>query len=169
MDYDEKLKKYIKKKFYKNDEKIITIHIEKESELYNNLDGMKDTLSDDVTEYLERSTETLLPLNQIQIKVECKEKVDLDNLQNCLKVHYGIELLNHERIEKMVKRKKIVLLLIAILASSTFLFFEDPSEIRSFVVTLSIWEFVDLILNKDEEDEIKNYTYEMLERAIVIK
>ena len=40
---DEKLKKYIKKKFYKNDEKVITIHIETEKELYNNLDGMKDT------------------------------------------------------------------------------------------------------------------------------
>ena len=99
---DEKLKKYIKKKFYKNDEKVITIHIETEKELYNNLDGMKDTLSDDVVEYLERATETLLPLNQIQIKVDSKDKVDLENFQKCLKVHYGIELLNQERIEKMI-------------------------------------------------------------------
>lgn len=169
MDSDEKLKKYIKKKFYKDDEKIITIHVNDEDELYNHLDGANDTLSDDVTEYLERVAETLLPLNQIQIKIDCKKKVDLDNFQKCLKVYYGIELLNQERIEKLVRRKKVILLLIAALASSTFLFLKTSSEIISFIVTLSIWEFVDMILNKDEEDEIKSYTFEMLERAIVIE
>lgn len=167
--HDEGLKKYIKKKFYKNDEKVIDITVKEEGELYNSLDGMRDTLSNDVTEYLERATETLLPLNQIKINIQCNDEVDLENFQKCLKVHYGIELLNQERIDKMIKRKKIILLTIAIISSAIFFFVETSSEIISFVVTLSIWEFVDLILNSDEEEEIKNYTYEMLERAIVKK
>lgn len=167
--HDEKLKKYIKKKFYKNDEKVIEIWVKDESELYNSLDGAKDTLRSDITEYLERVTETLLPLNQIKIKVKCDKAIDLSNFQKCLKVHYGIELLNSSRIEKMIKRKKIILLTIAAISTFLFFFVETSSEIISFIVTLSIWEFVDLILNSDEEDEIKNYTYEMLERAIVIE
>lgn len=169
MNGDEKLKKYIRKKFYKNDEKVITIHITSEEELYNHLDGMNDTLSDDVTEYLERSLETLLPLNRIQIKIDCTNKVDLENFQKCLRVHYGIELLNQERIENIIKRKKIFLLTIAAFAALVLLLSKTSNEIISFIVTLSIWEFVDLILNRDEEDEIKKYTYEMLKRAIVIE
>ena len=169
MDQDESLKKYIKKKFYKNDEKVITISIKDEGDLYNSLDGMKDTLSNDVTEYLERASETLLPLNQIKIKVDCSKEVDLANFQKCLRVHYGIELLNQSRIEKMIKKKKILLLITALISASIFFFAKTTSEILSFIVTLSIWEFVDLILNSDEEEEIKNYIYEMLERAIVIE
>ena len=66
---NDKLKKYLKKKYYKDDRKIITIHIEREDELYNTLDGMKDTLNETITDYIKRSAETHLPLNKVEIKV----------------------------------------------------------------------------------------------------
>lgn len=170
MDENDKLlKKYLKKKYYKNDKKVITIHVENEKELYNSLDGMNDTLSDDVTSYLERSAETLLPLNKINIKIDCKKKVDLENFQKCLKVHYGIENLNNERIEKMVNNKKIFLLVVAVITALSFAFTDSLYEIKSFVLTLSVWEYIDMKLYTDEEEEIKKYILELLEKASVIE
>lgn len=166
---DRFLKRYIKKKYYKDDKKVITIHIEDEKELYNSLDGLKDTLRDDVTDYLERSAETLLPLNKINIKIESKTKVDLENFQRCLKVHYGIENLNCERIEKMVNNKKIFLLVVAVITMISFAFKDSLYEIKSFALTLSIWEYIDMKLYKDEEEEIKKYIFELLENASVIE
>ncbi len=166
---DRFLKRYIKKKYYKDDKKVITIHVEDEKELYNSLDGLKDTLRDDVTDYLERSAETLLPLNKINIKIESKTKVDLENFQRCLKVHYGIENLNCERIEKMVNNKKIFLLVVAVITMISFAFKDSLYEIKSFALTLSIWEYIDMKLYKDEEEEIKKYIFELLENASVIE
>ncbi len=166
---DRFLKRYIKKKYYKDDKKVITIHVEDEKELYNPLDGLKDTLRDDVTDYLERSAETLLPLNKINIKIESKTKVDLENFQRCLKVHYGIENLNCERIEKMVNNKKIFLLVVAVITMISFAFKDSLYEIKSFALTLSIWEYIDMKLYKDEEEEIKKYIFELLENASVIE
>ena len=148
---------------------MITIHVEDEKELYNPLDGLKDTLRDDVTDYLERSAETLLPLNKINIKIESKTKVDLENFQRCLKVHYGIENLNCERIEKMVNNKKIFLLVVAVITMISFAFKDSLYEIKSFALTLSIWEYIDMKLYKDEEEEIKKYIFELLENASVIE
>lgn len=170
MSKNDRLKKYIKKKYYKSDKKVITIHVEKESELYNSLDNMKDTLADNVTEYLERSVETLLPLNKIQIKIDCKEKVDIENFQKCLEIHYGIENLNYDRIERLVRRKRIFLLLVALGVLGTFLIDTTKiMELRNFVLTLAAWEYIDMSLYKDENEEIRAYTCEMLERAKVIE
>lgn len=166
---DRLLKRYLKKKYYKDDLKIITLHVDDEKELYNSLDGMRDTLSDDVTDYLERSAETILPLNKINIKIECKKKVDLENFQRCLKVHYGIENLNCERIEKMVNNKKIFLLAVAVITAISFAFKDSLYEIKSFALTLSIWEYVDMKLYKDEEEDIKKYIFELLENATVVE
>lgn len=167
---NEKLKKYLKKKYYKDDRKVITIAIKDESELYNTLDGMKDTLSDSVTDYLNRNVETLLPLNEIAIKVECKKKIDLDNFQKCLKVHYGTENLNYDRIRKLEERKKMILLFIALFTMISFLIEHVTlMEVRNFVVTLAIWEYIDMILGHDEEDDIKVYVSKLLEDAIIIK
>lgn len=166
----EKLKKYLKKKYYKDDYKVVVLNIEDEEELYNSLDAMKDTLNDDVTEYLNRNVETILPLNKVMIKIECPKKVDLDNFQKCLKVHYGVENLNYCRIKRLEKRKKYILLIIALLTMLSF--YVDSTtllEVRNFVVTLSIWEYIDMILGHDEEDDIKTFISELLEAAEVIK
>lgn len=166
----EKLKKYLKKKYYKDDYKVVILNIEDEEALYNSLDAMKDTLNDDVTEYLNRNVETILPLNKVMIKIECPKKVDLDNFQKCLKVHYGVENLNYCRIKRLEKRKKYVLLTIALLTMLSF--YVDSTtllEVRNFVVTLSIWEYIDIILGHDEEDDIKTFVSEILEDAEVIK
>lgn len=167
---NDKLKKYLKKKYYKDDRKIITIHIEREEELYNTLDGMKDTLNESITDYLNRSAETLLPLNKVEIKVESSQKIDLENFQKCLKVHYGIENLNYARIKKLEKRKKCVLLIIAFFTMLSFYFDTHTLlETRNFVVTLSIWEYIDIILGHDEEDDIKEYVSDLLEDAVIVK
>lgn len=165
MEQDEKLKKYLKKKYYKNDEKVITLHIKDESELYNSLDSMKDTLSDSITDYIERTAETLLPLNRVKIKIDCKKKVDIENLKKCLNVHYGIENLNYERIDRLVTGKKTFLLVVALIVLSTFLFMDSLYEVRYFVATLALWEYIDMNIYTDEEDEIKKYIYEILEVA----
>jgi len=167
---NDKLKKYLKKKYYKDDRKIITIHIEREEELYNTLDGMKDTLNESITDYLNRSAETLLPLNKVEIKVESSQKIDLENFQKCIKVHYGIENLNYARIKKLEKRKKCVLLIIAFFTMLSFYFDTHTLlETRNFVVTLSIWEYIDIILGHDEEDDIKEYVSDLLEDAVIVK
>ena len=167
---NDKLKKYLKKKYYKDDRKIITIHIEREDELYNTLDGMKDTLNETITDYLKRSAETLLPLNKVEINVESSQKIDLENFQKCLKVHYGIENLNYARIKKLEKRKKCVLLIIAFFTMLSFYFDTHTLlETRNFVVTLSIWEYIDIILGHDEEDDIKEYVSDLLEDAVIVK
>lgn len=167
---NDKLKKYLKKKYYKDDRKIITIHIEREEELYNTLDGMKDTLNEAITDYLNRSAETLLPLNKVEIKVESSQEIDLENFQKCLKVHYGIENLNYARIKKLEKRKKCVLLIIAFFTMLSFYFDTHTLlETRNFVVTLSIWEYIDIILSHDEEDDIKEYVSDLLEDAVIVK
>ncbi len=167
---NDKLKKYLKKKYYKDDRKIITIHIEREEELYNTLDGMKDTLNESITDYLNRSAETLLPLNKVEIKVESSQKIDLDNFQKCIKVHYGIENLNYARIKKLEKRKKCVLLIIAFFTMLSFYFDTHTLlETRNFVVTLSIWEYIDIILGHDEENDIKEYVSDLLEDAVIVK
>lgn len=167
---NDKLKKYLKKKYYKDDRKIITIHIEREEELYNTLDGMKDTLNEAITDYLNRSAETLLPLNKVEIKVESSQEIDLENFQKCLKVHYGIENLNYARIKKLEKRKKCVLLIIAFFTMLSFYFDTHTLlETRNFVVTLSIWEYIDIILGHDEEDDIKEYVSDLLEDAVIVK
>lgn len=167
---NDKLKKYLKKKYYKDDRKIITIHIEREEELYNTLDGMKDTLNESITDYLNRSAETLLPLNKVEIKVESSQKIDLENFQKCIKVHYGIENLNYARIKKLEKRKKCVLLIIAFFTMLSFYFDTHTLlETRNFVVTLSIWEYIDIILGHDEEDDIKEYVSDLLEDAVIAK
>ena len=159
----------MKKKYYKNDKKVITLHIDEEKELYNSLDPLKDTLSDKVTDYLERSAETLLPFNEIKIKIKCEKPINIKNFERCLKIHYGIETLNFERIEKLVKKKKTFLLLVAILTAITFLFITTFDEIRYFILSLSIWEFIDMNLYNDEEEDIKNYIIEMLAFAEVIE
>ncbi len=167
---NDKLKKYLKKKYYKDDHKIITLNVKNEAELYNTLDGAKDTLSDHITDYLNRNVEALLPLNSIEIKIECSKKVDLANFQKCLKVHYGIENLNYARIRQLERRKKYFLLFTALVVMLSFYF--DTStllEVRNFVVTLSIWEYIDMILGHDEEDDIKEYVSDLLEDAIVIE
>lgn len=167
---NDKLKKYLKKKYYKDDRKIITIHIEREEELYNTLDGMKDTLNESITDYLNRSAETLLPLNKVEIKVESSQKIDLENFQKCIKVHYGIENLNYARIKKLEKRKKCVLLIIAFFTMLSFYFDTHTLlETRNFVVTLSIWEYIDIILGHDEENDIKEYVSDLLEDAVIVK
>ncbi len=165
---DERLKKYLKKKYYKEDRKIITLTISNEKELYNTLDGMRDTLNDNVTDFLNRSVETLLPINEVEIRVECPKKIDLENFQHCLKVHYGIENLNYARIKKLEHRKKYILLCIALIMMSSF-YFENATllEVRNFIVTLSIWEYIDMILAHDEEDDIKEYISKLLEEATV--
>lgn len=167
---DDKLKKYLKKKYYKEDHKIITVHIGNEEELYNTLDGMKDTLNDSVTNYLNRSVETILPLNKVEIKIESSKKIDLENFRKCLKVHYGIENMNYARIKRLERRKKYVLLVIALATMISFYFdTETLFEVRNFVATLSIWEYIDIILGHDEEDDIKEYVSELLEEAVVIE
>lgn len=162
-----KLKKYIKKKYYKNNQETITIHIKDEEELYNSLDPSRDTLSSSVTDYLERSVETLLPLNKIIIKIDCKKKIDLNNFQKCLQVHYGIENLNSERIEKKEHEKSIYLLVVALLTLSTFLFMDSLYETRYFIVTLALWEYFGMKIYRDEENEIKKYIYKLLDDAVV--
>lgn len=169
MNQEEKLKKYIKKKYYKDDRKVITLHIEDESELYNSLDSMRDTLSDEVTSYIERTTETLIPLNKVEIRIECDKNVDVDNFEKCLKVHYGIENLNYDRVEKIKKKKETFLLVVAILTLATFLFMTTLSEVRNFIVTLAIWEYIDMKIYTDEQEEIKKYIFELLDDAIVTK
>lgn len=166
---DNKLKRYLKKKYYKDDQKIITIHVDDERQLYNSLDGLKDTLSEQVTDYLERSAETLLPLNSINIKIDSRHKIDLENFQKCLKIHYGIENMNCERIEKMVARKKAFLLIMAFITALTFIFMDGLYEIRSFVLTLSVWEYIDMKIYSDEEEDIKRYIMELLEHALVVE
>ena len=42
-------------------------------------------------------------------------------------------------------------------------------ETRNFVVTLSIWEYIDIILGHDEEDDIKEYVSDLLEDAVIVK
>lgn len=169
MTDDERLRRYIRKKYYKADQKVITIHVKRESDLYNPLDKMRDTLSDDVMNFLERSAETLLPFNKIQIRIKGPLILDRDNFRKCLKVHYGIENLNCERIEKIVRKKKIFLLIVAFLTLATYAFMGDKfSEIRSFVLTLAVWEYVDMLIYKDEDEEIRRYICEMLENAEVI-
>lgn len=169
MNQEEKLKKYIKKKYYKDNRKIITLHIKDESELYNSLDIMRDTLSESVTDYLERTMETLIPLNKIEIKIDCKKDVDLKNFEKCLKVHYGIENLNYDRVERLKKRKEIFLLVAALITLSTFFFMHSLSEVRNFIATLAIWEYIDMKIYTDEEDEIKKYIFELLDDATVTK
>jgi len=170
MTNDERLKRYIRKKYYKDDQKVITINVKKESELYNPLDGMNDMLANDVMEFLERNAETLLPFNKIQIRIEGPKKIDRDNFQKCLRVHYGIENLNCDRVEKIIHRKKTFLLIVAFLALLTYLFMGDTlGEVRSFVLTLAIWEYVDMNIYKDEDEEIRRYICEMLENAEVIE
>jgi len=166
---EERLKKYIKKKFYKDDKKIITISIKDEDELYNSLDKEKDTLSDELTSYLERTTETLLPLNKVEIKIDCKKNVDLENFKKCLVVHYGIENLNYDRVERLTKRKKVFLLIVALITLTTFLFIKSLYEVRYFIATLALWEYIDMIIYKDEEGEIKKFIYELLDDATVTK
>lgn len=167
---EEKLKKYLNKKYYKDDRKIIPINITSEDELYNTLDGLRDTLKDNITDYLKRSVETILPLNSITIEVHCKKKIDIDNLERCIKIHYGIENLNYSRIEKLERRKKHFLLIVAVVTLLSFLF--DASnllEVRNFIATLAIWEYIDMILSHDEEDEIDMYVTKILEDAEVIE
>jgi len=170
MTSDERLKRYIRKKYYKNDHKVITIHVKEEEELYNPLDKMRDTLSDDVMDFLERSAETLLPFNKVQIRIEGPLVLDRDNFQRCLQVHYGIENLNCDRVEKIIHRKKTFLLIVAFIVLATYLFLGDVlSELRSFVLTLAVWEYVDMFIYKDEDEEIRRYICEMLENAEVIE
>ncbi len=166
---DDKLKKYLRKKYYKDDRKVVTIYIESEKKLYNTLDGMKDTLNSEVTDYLNRSVETILPANRVEIKVECSKEVDLANFQKCLKIHYGIENLNYARIKKLVTRKKRILLIIAAFVLLS-LYFDNTFllEVRNFIITLSIWEYIDMILGSSEEDEIEEYVSKLLEDAKVI-
>lgn len=166
----DRLKRYINKKFYKNDKKVITLHVEDERELYNPLDSAQDTLADGVMEYLERSTETLLPLNEIQIRIDCKSGIDLDNFQRCLGVHYGIENLNNDRIDNLIRRKKLFLLAVAIAIVLTFMFDRTALlELRNFALTLAVWEYIDMALYRDEDEEIRAYICEMLENAKVVE
>ncbi len=164
---NEKLRKYLHKKYYKNDRKIITIHIEDEAELYNSLDSAKDTLSNDVTSYLERTAMTILPLNNIEIKVDCKSKIDLKNFEKCLHIHYAIENLNSERIERLEWCKSIFLLSVGIITFITFFFMDSLYEVRYFITTLAIWEYIDMKIYKDDREEIKKYIYELLDEATV--
>ena len=98
MKKDEKVKKHIKNKYYKDDKKVISLHIDEEKDLYNSLDVSNETLSYDVTRYLEANAETLLPLSDILIEVDCNKKIDIVQFEKCLKLHYGIETLNAKRI-----------------------------------------------------------------------
>lgn len=169
MTQQEKLKKYIKKKYYKDDRKVITIHVNDERDLYNSLDVTQDTISEAVTDYLERTMETLIPLNKIEIKIDCKKDIDTSNFERCLKVHYGIENLNYDRVEKLKNRKQMFLLVTALITLTTFLFMHSLNEIRNFIVTLAIWEYIDMKIYTDEEEEIKKYIFELLDDAIVTK
>lgn len=170
MNYKEKLKKHIKKKYYKDDQKIVKLNIHSEDELYNHLDSSCETLSDEVINYLNRSVETLLPLSSISIMIENSEGIDLKHFEKCLHIHYGIERMNYERIERKIKRKKIFLLIVSLLTLVSFILFDNIiAEIRSFVLTLAVWEFVDMLLYDDEEEEINMYIAEVLEKAKVIK
>jgi len=170
MNYKEKLKKHIKKKYYKDDQKIIKLNIKCEEELYNHLDSTHETLSDNVIDYLNRSVETLLPLSSVSVMIENSDDINLKHFEKCLHIHYGVERMNHERIERKINRKKIFLLFVSLITFISFIFFENViNEIRSFVFTLAVWEFVDMLLYDDEEEEIKMYTAEILEKAKVIK
>lgn len=169
MNQEERIKKYIKKKYYKDDRKVITLHIKDELELYNHLDSAKDTISSDVTNYLERSMETLIPLNKIEIKIDCPKKVDLKNFERCLKIHYGIENFNYDRVEKLKRKKETFLLTAGLITLSTFLFMHSLYEVRYFIATLAIWEYIDMKIYTDEEDEIKKYIFELLDDATVSK
>lgn len=167
---EDKLKKYLKKKYYKDDRKVIAINVEREEDLYNNLDGLKDTLNDEVTEYLKRSVETILPLNKVTIAVNCKGKIDLENLKRCIKIHYGVENLNFARIERLANRKKHFLLFVALATLLSFIIdYSSLLEIRNFILTLAIWEYIDIILGHDEEDDIEMYVTKVLEDAEVIE
>lgn len=169
MNQEEKLKKYIKKKYYKDDCKVITLHVNDEAELYNFLDPAKDTISSEVTDYLERYMETLIPLNKIEIKIECPKKIDLQNFERCLKIHYGIENLNYDRVQKLKAKKKTFLLIVGLITLATFLFMHSLYEVRYFIATLAIWEYIDMKIYTDEEEEIKKYVFELLDDATVTK
>lgn len=168
MRKNDKLRRHIMKKYYKNDKKVITVTIKDEKELYNSLDGSNETLSDAVTDYLECNTETLLSLSNVTIKIECKKEVDLEHFSKCLKLHYGISLLNCERINKLAFKKKLLLLCIAIVAFILTIFTKNMfNEILTFIGTLAVWELADVLVFTEEEDRIEEYIYEVLKNAKV--
>lgn len=168
MNNRDKLKRHLKRKFFKDDKKVIKIYIESEDDLYNSLDSSKETLSDEVVNYLDRTTETLLPLSSVTIMIDSKDDVNLKHFERCLKIHYGIEKLNYTRIDKKILRKKIFLLSVSLITFLSFILFKNIiDEVRSFVLTLAVWEFVDMLIYEDEEEEIKRYVADILAKAEV--
>ena len=166
----ERIKKHLKKKYYKDDKKVITIHVDEENELYNKLDMSKETLSEAVTDYLEKNAETLLPLSEVTIAIDCPKEVDLNRFKESLQLHYGISIMNADRLINIVKRKKWFLLASALVAFLlSYWLKEFVADLFSFIGSLAIWEFCDILVFEDEKDTIMAYVYEVLESANVIK
>lgn len=166
----DKLKLHIKNKYYKNDKKVITLNLDNEMELYNKFDYTKETLSNDITSYLESNTEVLLPLSDITIEIKSKDSIDIEKFKKCLKLHYAIEELNANRLNKLALRKKIILFLITVIAFIVAYYSKGAlNEIFYFIGTLSIWELCDIVVFEEDEDKIREYIYEILEDADVIK
>ena len=164
MGRKERLKRYLRTKYYKKDKKVIKLKLNSESDLYNPLDASFETLSDNVTRYLEQMIETLMPLSEITISIECNEKVDLVKFKKALNLHYGLKLLRRERYRNIAKYKMLALVTIAFV--SLIFAFSDKGfvkEIFSFLTTLSIWDLTDMLIFRDEKNLVKEFVYDILE------
>lgn len=166
----ERLNYHLKRKYYKKDKKVIVLHVDNESELYSKFDITGETIREEVVDYLEVNVETLLPLSEITIAIDSPNEVDLNRFKKALHFHYGICLLNENRIMKIIRKKCIFLLITAFISLILAALFKNIGrEIFVFVGTLAIWELADFFVFSDEEDMILAYVYEVLQNAKIIK
>lgn len=164
----DRLKRYLKNKYYRDDKKVIELKIDSEEQLYNKYDSSSEMIDRDITSYLEATTEALLPLGEINICIKSPKKCDVEKFKRSLNMFYGVKILNVERYATIKRKKEAVLLLIAALSFIIALSTVDiVSSIFSFIGTLSIWQFTDMIIFRDEEKIVKEFVYDILEDASV--